>query len=427
MTSIPDTVVPLTVMVPVTSVDLPVASLSTSPAANCSCTRYCTNEPLVSSAVSVHAPSTDPVPLVVVALMLGLAAASERMRNQYPAKPATARTTTTMTTTVATPPRARALDDSEGLDMGGEPCTCAPPTGAVLDRGRGSPRGDDQPFPADSGAARGEAVLDSRRHAHLPGHHHFVSGRLPAFASNRPLRWAVFCCRGASRGESRPIGSGSSAATASAPRSSPRRSRSSTRPVSRTRPWTTTSAARATSRTGEVLPDVVLEELRGLDAILLGAVGTPEVPPGVLERGLLLKMRFELDLYVNLRPFLAPTSELNDGVDMVVIRENTEGTYAGEGGFLRKGTPARDRHPGVGEHPDGRRALRPVRVRPRPDPGPRATSRWCTRRTSSPSPVTSGSATFDEVATEYPRRDDRLRPHRCGLHPLRAAARSATT
>jgi 3-isopropylmalate dehydrogenase len=92
--------------------------------------------------------------------------------------------------------------------------------------------------------------------------------------------------------------------------------------------------------TGEVLPDAVLDELRGFDAILLGAVGTPEVPPGVLERGLLLRMRFELDLYVNLRPFLAPKSHLNDGVDMVVVRENTEGTYAGEGGFLRRDTPA---------------------------------------------------------------------------------------
>jgi 3-isopropylmalate dehydrogenase len=91
--------------------------------------------------------------------------------------------------------------------------------------------------------------------------------------------------------------------------------------------------------TGEVLPDPVLGELRGFDAILLGAVGTPEVPPGVLERGLLLRLRFELDLYVNLRPFAAPASALNEGVDMVVVRENTEGTYAGEGGFLRKGTP----------------------------------------------------------------------------------------
>jgi 3-isopropylmalate dehydrogenase len=92
-------------------------------------------------------------------------------------------------------------------------------------------------------------------------------------------------------------------------------------------------------RTGEVLPDAALDELRGFDAILLGAVGTPDVPPGVLERGLLLTLRFELDLYVNLRPFSAGPSALNDGVDMVCVRENTEGTYAGEGGFLRKGTP----------------------------------------------------------------------------------------
>jgi 3-isopropylmalate dehydrogenase len=91
--------------------------------------------------------------------------------------------------------------------------------------------------------------------------------------------------------------------------------------------------------TGEVLPDSVLDELRAFDAILLGAVGTPEVPPGVLERGLLLRLRFELDLYINLRPFVAAAS-VGAGVpiDFAVIRENTEGTYAGEGGFLRKGT-----------------------------------------------------------------------------------------
>jgi 3-isopropylmalate dehydrogenase len=93
--------------------------------------------------------------------------------------------------------------------------------------------------------------------------------------------------------------------------------------------------------TGEVLPDSVLDELRTFDAILLGAVGTPEVPPGVLERGLLLRMRFELDLYVNLRPFVAGAS-VGAGVpvDLAVVRENTEGSYAGEGGFLRRGTPA---------------------------------------------------------------------------------------
>jgi 3-isopropylmalate dehydrogenase len=93
--------------------------------------------------------------------------------------------------------------------------------------------------------------------------------------------------------------------------------------------------------TGEVLPDSVLGELRGFDAILLGAVGTPDVPPGVLERGLLLRMRFELDLYINLRPFVAAAS-VGTGVpiDFCVVRENTEGSYAGEGGFLRKGTEA---------------------------------------------------------------------------------------
>ena len=93
--------------------------------------------------------------------------------------------------------------------------------------------------------------------------------------------------------------------------------------------------------TGEVLPDGVLEELRSYEAILLGAVGSPEVPPGVLERGLLLRLRFELDLYVNVRPFWAQASfGAGVPVDFVVVRENTEGAYAGEGGFLRKGTPA---------------------------------------------------------------------------------------
>jgi 3-isopropylmalate dehydrogenase len=92
-------------------------------------------------------------------------------------------------------------------------------------------------------------------------------------------------------------------------------------------------------RDGAVLPDDDLDSIRSLDAVLLGAVGTPEVPPGVIERGLLLRLRFELDLFVNLRPFSAPPSALNGGVDMLVVRENTEGVYAGEGGFLRKGTP----------------------------------------------------------------------------------------
>jgi len=99
-------------------------------------------------------------------------------------------------------------------------------------------------------------------------------------------------------------------------------------------------------RTGETLPDAVLDEMRGLDAILLGAVGHPSVPPGVLERDLLLRIRFELDQYVNLRPtklypgVASPVAGLtSDDVDMVFVRENSEGLYAGTGGFLRKGTP----------------------------------------------------------------------------------------
>ena len=88
-------------------------------------------------------------------------------------------------------------------------------------------------------------------------------------------------------------------------------------------------------RDGTVLTDEILEEWRGLDALYVGAVGTPDVPPGVIERGLLLRMRFELDLYVNRRPFRDP----GGAFEFEVIRENTEGTYAGEGGFLRRNTP----------------------------------------------------------------------------------------
>ncbi|MHA3701472.1 3-isopropylmalate dehydrogenase [Jatrophihabitans sp. YIM 134969] len=96
-------------------------------------------------------------------------------------------------------------------------------------------------------------------------------------------------------------------------------------------------------RTGETLPDSVLEELRGQDAILLGAIGDPSVPSGVLERGLLLKLRFALDHHVNLRPaklYPGVTGPLagDPTIDMLVIREGTEGPYAGVGGSLRTGT-----------------------------------------------------------------------------------------
>jgi 3-isopropylmalate dehydrogenase len=99
-------------------------------------------------------------------------------------------------------------------------------------------------------------------------------------------------------------------------------------------------------RSGETLPDAVLEEIRAHDVILLGAVGDPTVPSGVLERGLLLKLRFELDHYVNLRPVklfpgvVTPLAGVRpEDIDMIVVREGTEGPYTGVGGAMRRGTP----------------------------------------------------------------------------------------
>ena len=102
--------------------------------------------------------------------------------------------------------------------------------------------------------------------------------------------------------------------------------------------------ARRYHATGEVLPDSVIDELRGHDAILLGAIGDPSVPSGVLERGLLLTLRFALDHHVNLRPsrlYPGVDSPLagNPDIDFVVVREGTEGPYTGTGGAIRVGTP----------------------------------------------------------------------------------------
>ncbi len=101
--------------------------------------------------------------------------------------------------------------------------------------------------------------------------------------------------------------------------------------------------ARLWHRTGETLPDAVLEELKGFDVILLGAVGDPSVPSGVLERGLLLKLRFAFDHYINLRParlYPGTTGPLRTEapIDFVVVREGTEGPYVGAGGVLAEGT-----------------------------------------------------------------------------------------
>ena len=99
-------------------------------------------------------------------------------------------------------------------------------------------------------------------------------------------------------------------------------------------------------KTRETLPDPILEELKRMDAIYLGAIGHPEVKPGILEQGILLKIRFQLDQYINLRPVkLYPGVEtpLKDkkpeDIDFIVVRENTEGAYLSAGGFFKKGTP----------------------------------------------------------------------------------------
>ncbi len=99
-------------------------------------------------------------------------------------------------------------------------------------------------------------------------------------------------------------------------------------------------------KTGEVLPDSAISEFRDMDAIFLGAIGHPDVTPGILEKGILLKARFELDLYINLRPiklFPGVDTPLKgkgpEDIDFVVVRENTEGLYSGIGGGLKKGTP----------------------------------------------------------------------------------------
>jgi 3-isopropylmalate dehydrogenase len=99
-------------------------------------------------------------------------------------------------------------------------------------------------------------------------------------------------------------------------------------------------------RTGEVLPDSAVGELRKFPAILLGAIGHPDVKPGILEKGILLRLRFELEQYINLRPvklydarFCPLKDKTPDDIDFVVVRENNEGLYTGAGGFLFKGTP----------------------------------------------------------------------------------------
>ena len=175
----------------------------------------------------------------------------------------------------------------------------------------------------------------------------------------------------------------------------------------------------ATSRPARCCPTRSLDELRGFDAILLGAVGTPEVPPGVLERGLLLKMRFDA------RPLREPAAVQgwpephNDGVDFLVVRENTEGTYAGEGGFLRKGTPHEiatqgSVNTGMGVERCVRFAFELAAAAPR---------KHLTLVHKTNVLTFAGDLwqrTFDEVARRVPRRRHRVQPRRRGVHLLRA-------
>ena len=110
-------------------------------------------------------------------------------------------------------------------------------------------------------------------------------------------------------------------------------------------------------RTGEVLPDSIVEELRQHDAIYLGAIGHPDVKPGILEKGILLRLRFELDQYINLRPVKlyegVATPLKNKGpkeIDFVVVRENTEGLYTGAGGCPQEGNTRRSSNTGINQY-----------------------------------------------------------------------------
>ena len=144
-------------------------------------------------------------------------------------------------------------------------------------------------------------------------------------------------------------------------------------------------------------------------------MGSTEVPPGTLERGLLLRLRFDLDLYINLRPFTGVPGALAPDCDFVVIRENTEGTYAGEGGFLRKGTPFEVATQGSVNTRHGvercvRYAFELAATRPR---------HHLTLVHKTNVLTFAGDLwqrTVDEVAPDYPGGDPRLQPRRRRVH-----------
>ena len=183
-------------------------------------------------------------------------------------------------------------------------------------------------------------------------------------------------------------------------------------------------------RTGDTLPDDELARLREMDAILLGAVGHPDVKPGILERDLLLRARFELDQYVNLRPIirypgvqtLVP-SHGEDDVNMVVVRENSEGLYSGAGGFHRKGT---EHEVAVQESINTRHGVERIvryafELAMRPDRRRKLTLVHKTNVLTFAGDLY--QRVVNEVAAEFPDVDDRLRPCRRVLHLLPGSTR----
>jgi 3-isopropylmalate dehydrogenase len=158
-------------------------------------------------------------------------------------------------------------------------------------------------------------------------------------------------------------------------------------------------------KTGEILTDADLAALKTHDAILLGAIGDPKVPAGVLERGLLLKLRFAFDHHINLRPskLYAGVSSVLAGdpkIDFVVVREGTEGPYVGNGGVIRPGTPHEIANEvsvntafGVSARCASHSSLLVL--------GPASTSRWCTRPTCLCTPARSGREPLKRSAKSF--------------------------
>ena len=210
----------------------------------------------------------------------------------------------------------------------------------------------------------------------------------------------------------------SSVATGSARRSRPRHSRWSGRRACDIDTTDFDLGGARYLRDGEILSDAVLDQLRGFDCILLGAVGTPEVPPGVIERGLLLKMRFELDLYINQRPFIGTAPGGTVAARLRRHPREHRGPVRGRGWRAAQGHRARGGHAGLGQHLDGRRARLSLRVRAGDDP-PRARharaqdQRAHLRRR----PV---AARVQRGRRRLPRRGHRLQPRRRRVHLLRA-------